>query len=121
MSLFRSLLFAPGNHPRRVEKALTLDADAVILDLEDACPITEKVATRAIVVEARDLHAHARRDIARGHVRLQAHAGKDARAAAAGFGAQYAAALDHDLGPGVVPDYRTARRLPAAWAERRVG
>jgi citrate lyase subunit beta/citryl-CoA lyase len=52
MSLFRSLLFAPGNHPRRIEKAFTLPADVVILDLEDACPIAEKVATRAVVVEA---------------------------------------------------------------------
>jgi citrate lyase subunit beta/citryl-CoA lyase len=52
MSVFRSFLFAPGNHPRRVEKALTLGADATILDLEDACPIAEKVATRAVVVAA---------------------------------------------------------------------
>jgi len=52
MSVFRSFLFAPGNHPRRVEKALNLDADAVILDLEDACPIAEKVATREVVVAA---------------------------------------------------------------------
>ena len=52
MSVYRSFLFAPGNHPRRVEKALSLDADAVILDLEDACPIAEKVATRAVVVAA---------------------------------------------------------------------
>ena len=52
MSLLRSLLFAPGNHARRVEKALALDADAVILDLEDACPVAEKVATRAVVVAA---------------------------------------------------------------------
>jgi len=52
MSVFRSFLFAPGNHPRRVEKALTLDADATILDLEDACPIAEKVATREVVVRA---------------------------------------------------------------------
>jgi citrate lyase subunit beta / citryl-CoA lyase len=52
MSVFRSLLFAPGNHPRRVEKALALDADAAILDLEDACPIAEKKATRALVVAA---------------------------------------------------------------------
>lgn len=52
MSLFRSLLFAPGNHPRRIEKAFTLAADVVILDLEDACPIAEKVATRPVVVEA---------------------------------------------------------------------
>jgi citrate lyase subunit beta/citryl-CoA lyase len=48
----RSLLFAPGNHARRVEKALTLPADAVILDLEDAVAISEKPATRAIVVRA---------------------------------------------------------------------
>lgn len=52
MSVYRSFLFAPGNHPRRVEKALTLDADATILDLEDACPIAEKVATRKVVVAA---------------------------------------------------------------------
>jgi len=50
MSALRSLLFAPGNHARRVEKALTLPADAVILDLEDAVANTEKAATRPVVV-----------------------------------------------------------------------
>lgn len=45
----RSFLFAPGNHARRVEKALSLDADAVILDLEDAVATAEKVATRELV------------------------------------------------------------------------
>jgi citrate lyase subunit beta/citryl-CoA lyase len=48
----RSFLFAPGNHERRVEKALSLDADAVILDLEDAVAIAEKPATRAVVAAA---------------------------------------------------------------------
>ena len=48
----RSLLFAPGNHARRVEKALSLDADGVILDLEDAVAIAEKPATRATVAAA---------------------------------------------------------------------
>ncbi len=48
----RTLLFAPGNHARRVEKALSLDADAVILDLEDAVAIAEKPATRALVAAA---------------------------------------------------------------------
>jgi len=52
MAVVRSFLFAPGNHARRMEKALTLDADAVILDLEDACPISEKAATRPLVVAA---------------------------------------------------------------------
>ncbi|MGD9614469.1 MAG: CoA ester lyase [Alphaproteobacteria bacterium] len=48
----RSFLFAPGNHARRVEKALTLDADAVILDLEDAVATAEKPAARDAVVAA---------------------------------------------------------------------
>ena len=48
----RSFLFAPGNHPRRVEKALTLDADAVILDLEDAVATAEKPATRGAIAAA---------------------------------------------------------------------
>jgi citrate lyase subunit beta / citryl-CoA lyase len=47
----RSLLFAPGNHPWRVEKALGLAADGVILDLEDAVAVSEKIATRPAVVE----------------------------------------------------------------------
>src|SRR5690242_7934857 len=50
--LLRSFLFAPGNHPRRVEKALTLDADAVILDLEDAVATAEKVGTRSAIAAA---------------------------------------------------------------------
>ena len=49
---FRSWLFAPGNHSRRVEKALSLDADVVILDLEDAVAIGEKLKTREVVVSA---------------------------------------------------------------------
>lgn len=52
MPLFRSFLFAPGNHARRVEKALTLDADVVILDLEDAVAVAEKPGTRTLVVDA---------------------------------------------------------------------
>ncbi len=53
----RSWLFAPANHQRRATKALELDADAVILDLEDAVAIAEKSATRAVV---RDLLARPR-------------------------------------------------------------
>lgn len=46
------MLFAPGNHPRKVEKVFGLGADAVILDLEDAVAVNEKVAARQAVVEA---------------------------------------------------------------------
>ncbi|MFT5391689.1 MAG: citrate lyase subunit beta/citryl-CoA lyase [Gammaproteobacteria bacterium] len=52
MPLFRSMLFAPGNHARKVEKCLQVHADAVILDLEDAVAIAEKEATRSVVVAA---------------------------------------------------------------------
>ncbi len=52
MGLYRSMLFAPGNHARKVEKSLTLDADMVILDLEDAVAVSEKSATRPLVVKA---------------------------------------------------------------------
>jgi citrate lyase subunit beta / citryl-CoA lyase len=52
MPLNRSFLFAPGNVARRVEKALTLDADAVILDLEDSVAVSDKAATRKLVAEA---------------------------------------------------------------------
>lgn len=52
MALFRSFLFAPGNVARRVEKALGLDADAVIIDLEDSVAVSDKPATRALAAEA---------------------------------------------------------------------
>jgi citrate lyase subunit beta/citryl-CoA lyase len=52
LPLHRSFLFAPGNHARRVEKALTLGADAVILDLEDAVATSDKAAARKPVAEA---------------------------------------------------------------------
>lgn len=48
----KSFLFAPGNHPRKLEKAFGLGADAVILDLEDAVPPAEKAAARNAVIEA---------------------------------------------------------------------
>ena len=50
MSVFRTFLFAPANHPRRLEKSFTIGADAVILDLEDACAVSEKAADRKSVV-----------------------------------------------------------------------
>jgi citrate lyase subunit beta/citryl-CoA lyase len=50
--IIRSFLFTPANHPRRVEKSFLSGADAVILDLEDACAIVDKVSSRAVVVDA---------------------------------------------------------------------
>lgn len=48
----RSLLFLPASNPRAIEKARTLPADLLILDLEDAVRDEEKDAARRLVVEA---------------------------------------------------------------------
>ncbi len=63
----RSFLFAPGNVARRVEKALTLQADAVIVDLEDSVATAEKAATRKTVAAALE-----RPRRGRGYVRVNA-------------------------------------------------
>lgn len=52
MGPYRSFLFAPGNHPRKVEKVFDAGSDAVILDLEDAVANNEKIATRDVIVTA---------------------------------------------------------------------
>ena len=51
MSLRRSLHFVPGGNEKMIAKALTLPADGLILDLEDAVPPDRKAATRPIVRE----------------------------------------------------------------------
>lgn len=48
----RSFLFAPANHPRKVQKVFESGADAVILDLEDACAASEKASSRETAVTA---------------------------------------------------------------------
>ena len=45
----RSLLFAPGNEPRKLAKVATFGAGGVILDLEDSVPLDQKVGARANV------------------------------------------------------------------------
>ena len=45
----RSYLFVPGNRPERFAKALASEADAVVLDLEDAVAAPAKDAARAAI------------------------------------------------------------------------
>ncbi|NEN05339.1 CoA ester lyase [Diaminobutyricibacter tongyongensis] len=45
----RSFLFVPGDRPERVGRALTSEADAVIIDLEDAVRADRKQAARSVV------------------------------------------------------------------------
>lgn len=44
--ILRSMLYTPANSLRLVSKAATLPMDAVILDLEDAVPLTDKETAR---------------------------------------------------------------------------
>jgi citrate lyase subunit beta / citryl-CoA lyase len=59
--LLRSLLFVPGNDARKLQKAGSLGADLVVIDLEDAVAEAEKTGARERVAEAVPrLSAHAR-------------------------------------------------------------
>lgn len=52
MQLSRSVLYLPASNPRAIEKARGLNADAVILDLEDAVAPDAKAGARQAAVEA---------------------------------------------------------------------
>src|SRR4051812_46491805 len=43
----RTLLFVPGDSPRKLDKAMEAGADALILDLEDSVALPGKPAARA--------------------------------------------------------------------------
>lgn len=48
MIRLRSLLFAPGNEPRKIAKLPSTGADGVIVDLEDAVPEHDRADARAL-------------------------------------------------------------------------
>lgn len=50
--LRRSWLYVPGHRHKLVDKALGLDVDAVVLDLEDGVPLDEKEVARGAVAAA---------------------------------------------------------------------
>jgi citrate lyase subunit beta/citryl-CoA lyase len=52
VSLYRTKLFTPANDLKKAGKALLSDADAAVLDLEDAVALSEKVNARAVLKEA---------------------------------------------------------------------
>ncbi len=58
----RSLLFVPGDSPKKLQKALASGADALILDLEDSVALDAKPQARAI---SREVLADARRQPSR--------------------------------------------------------
>ena len=48
----RSLLFVPGDQPRKIEKGLTSGADVLLVDLEDSVAPANKVSARAVARDA---------------------------------------------------------------------
>ena len=52
LRLCRSILFLPASNERAIEKARTLPADMVVLDLEDAVPEEDKAAAREAAIAA---------------------------------------------------------------------
>ena len=50
--VWRSMLYVPSNNPSFIGKAHTRGADAIILDLEDSVPASERVGARAGLAEA---------------------------------------------------------------------
>lgn len=48
MQLLRSLIFVPGNRAGMLERALSFNADVVMVDLEDSVPPAEKTAAREL-------------------------------------------------------------------------
>jgi len=52
LRLCRSLLFLPASNPRAIEKARGLDADMIVLDLEDSVKDEDKAAAREAALAA---------------------------------------------------------------------
>lgn len=50
--LRRTMLFLPGSNRKMIEKAATLEADGIIIDLEDAVAPTQKAAARELAAAA---------------------------------------------------------------------
>ena len=63
MFILRTLMFVPGNQERRIEKARSVPADALILDLEDSVPPPEKDSARKMVAASIDGLASSGREV----------------------------------------------------------
>lgn len=60
----RSLLFMPGNNPRALEKAKSLSADGIVIDLEDAVAPSAKAEARQQALAAVQAGGYGNRELA---------------------------------------------------------
>ena len=49
--LLRSIMFLPAHNTKFIDKALTGDADAIVLDMEDAVPAARKAEARRVIAD----------------------------------------------------------------------
>ncbi len=61
--VWRSLLYVPANNKRFIDKAHTRGADAIILDLEDSVPASERDAARAMLGESAEMAGQSGADV----------------------------------------------------------
>ena len=73
---YRSVLYMPGSRPRALEKARSLPADALILDLEDAVAPAEKPGARELVAEAVEAGGYGGRPLLDPHQRPRHRVGR---------------------------------------------
>jgi len=83
----RSVLYVPGSNPRALEKARTLPADALILDIEDAVAPDAKETARRQIADAVAAGGYGKREILVRVNGLDTEWGHDDVAAIAGSGA----------------------------------
>ena len=109
----RSALYMPGSRPRALDKARTLPADVLLLDLEDAVAPAEKVEARRLVAEAVAARPFGQREVVIRVNGLDTPWGAEDLAAAAQVGPD-AVLLPKVEDPAVLAD--AAARLDAAGA-----
>ena len=112
---YRSVLYMPGSRPRALEKARSLPADALILDLEDAVAPAEKPRARELVAEAVRAGGYG------GRVLLVRVNGLDTEWGEADMAAACAAGPDAILLPKVEGPARLARAAALLRRARRAG
>ncbi len=100
----RSALYMPGANARAMEKARTLPADVVILDLEDAVAPDSKGQARALVIEAVRAGGYGRREVVVRANGLDTPWGAD----------DLAAIADLPVDGVLLPKIETARQVEAA-------
>ena len=111
----RSVLFMPGSNARALEKARTLPADVLVLDLEDAVAPDKKVEARAQVAAAIKAGGYGHREIVIRVNALSTPWGRDDLAAAAAASADAVLLPKVESAETVSASIEVLGSAPAVW------